>query len=104
MLHGRPPYAISRFYAHVRQMSRLISFLVASEPLTGGTELRPVSGGLLIQQRDELDAHGDNPVNWTLATGKPAKPKRLRDGPDFSASNSSRAVRLEYSTSMILRM
>jgi phosphoribosylaminoimidazolecarboxamide formyltransferase/IMP cyclohydrolase len=56
-----------------------IRVLVASEPLTGGTELRPVSGGLLIQQRDELDAHGDNPANWTLATGKPAKPKRLRD-------------------------
>ena len=39
-----------------------IRVLVASEPLTGGTELRPVSGGLLMQQRDELDAHGDNPA------------------------------------------
>lgn len=56
-----------------------IRVLVASEPLTGGTELRPVSGGLLVQQRDELDAHGDNPANWTLATGNPADPETLAD-------------------------
>jgi phosphoribosylaminoimidazolecarboxamide formyltransferase / IMP cyclohydrolase len=56
-----------------------IRVLVVSEPLTGGTELRPVSGGLLMQQRDELDAHGDNPVNWTLATGSPADPSTLTD-------------------------
>lgn len=56
-----------------------IRVLVASEPLTGGTELKPVSGGLLMQQRDELDAHGDNPVNWTLATGEPADPATLTD-------------------------
>ena len=56
-----------------------IRVLVASEPLTGGNELRPISGGLLIQQRDQLDAHGDNPLNWTLATGKPADPATLTD-------------------------
>jgi phosphoribosylaminoimidazolecarboxamide formyltransferase/IMP cyclohydrolase len=56
-----------------------IRVLVASEPLTGGTELRPISGGLLVQQRDELDAHGDNPANWTLATGSPADPATLAE-------------------------
>jgi phosphoribosylaminoimidazolecarboxamide formyltransferase/IMP cyclohydrolase len=56
-----------------------IRVLVASEPLTGGADLRPISGGLLIQQRDELDAHGDNPTNWTLATGSPADPATLTD-------------------------
>ena len=56
-----------------------IRVLVASEPLTGGTELRPISGGLLMQQRDQLDAHGDNPANWTLATGAPADPATLTD-------------------------
>src|SRR5262249_19230428 len=44
-----------------------------------GSELRPVSGGLLMQQRDQLDAHGDNPANWTLATGSPADPATLSD-------------------------
>ena len=56
-----------------------IRVLVASEALTGGSELRPISGGLLVQQRDQLDAHGDNPVNWTLATGSPADPMTLSD-------------------------
>ena len=56
-----------------------IRVLLASEPLAGGSELRPVSGGLLMQQRDQLDAHGDNPANWTLATGTPAGPATLTD-------------------------
>ena len=56
-----------------------IRVLVASEPLSGGTELRQVSGGLLLQQRDAIDAPGDNPVNWTLATGSPADPATLAD-------------------------
>jgi phosphoribosylaminoimidazolecarboxamide formyltransferase/IMP cyclohydrolase len=63
----------------VLKRKKNIRVLVASEPLTGGTELRPVSGGLLVQQRDELDAHGDNPANWTLATGSPADPATLAD-------------------------
>jgi AICAR transformylase/IMP cyclohydrolase PurH (only IMP cyclohydrolase domain in Aful) len=35
----------------------------------GGPEMRPISGGLLLQQRDAIDAPGDDPANWTLATG-----------------------------------
>jgi phosphoribosylaminoimidazolecarboxamide formyltransferase / IMP cyclohydrolase len=56
-----------------------IRVLVASEPLTGGIEMRQISGGLLLQQRDVLEALGDNPVNWTLATGEPADPATLAD-------------------------
>ncbi len=56
-----------------------IRVLVASEPQQGGTEFRQVSGGLLLQQRDELTAPGDDPVNWTLATGSPADPATLAD-------------------------
>jgi phosphoribosylaminoimidazolecarboxamide formyltransferase/IMP cyclohydrolase len=56
-----------------------IRVLLASEPLGGGTELRQVSGGLLMQQRDRLDAAGDNPANWTLAAGSAANPKTLAD-------------------------
>lgn len=56
-----------------------IRVLVASEPQDGGTELRPISGGLLMQQRDQLDARGDNPANWTLETGEPADPATLTD-------------------------
>lgn len=56
-----------------------IRVLVASEPLIGDSELRPISGGLLIQQRDQLDADGDNPLNWTLATGSAADQATLTD-------------------------
>jgi phosphoribosylaminoimidazolecarboxamide formyltransferase/IMP cyclohydrolase len=56
-----------------------IRVLVASEPLRGGAEIRQVSGGLLMQQRDQLDAPGDDPANWTLATGSPAEAATLAD-------------------------
>ena len=44
-----------------------------------GAELRAVSGGLLLQQRDALDAPGDDPANWTLATGEPVPADVLAD-------------------------
>jgi phosphoribosylaminoimidazolecarboxamide formyltransferase/IMP cyclohydrolase len=56
-----------------------IRVLVAAEPLIGGTEFRQVSGGLLVQERDAIDAEGDDPSNWTLATGSPADPGTLAD-------------------------
>ncbi|MEE6164871.1 MULTISPECIES: bifunctional phosphoribosylaminoimidazolecarboxamide formyltransferase/IMP cyclohydrolase [unclassified Mycolicibacterium] len=56
-----------------------IRILVASEPLVGGIEMRPISGGLLLQDRDALDAEGDDPNNWTLATGDPADEQTLTD-------------------------
>ena len=48
-------------------------------PPRGGAELRPVSGGLLLQQRDSLDAPGDDPTTWTLATGDPVDDDVLAD-------------------------
>ena len=47
------------------------------------TELRQVSGGLLLQQVDHVDAvadgGGDDPRAWTLATGAPASEQVLAD-------------------------
>ena len=42
-------------------------------------ETRPVSGGLLMQVRDSLQADGDEPSGWTLAAGTPAHEQRMRD-------------------------
>ncbi len=56
-----------------------IRILVASEPQESSVEFRHISGGLLLQERDVLDAEGDNPANWTLATGTPADPATLAD-------------------------
>jgi phosphoribosylaminoimidazolecarboxamide formyltransferase/IMP cyclohydrolase len=42
-------------------------------------EQRAISGGLLLQQRDAIDAPGDDPASWTLACGDPASPEQLAD-------------------------
>jgi phosphoribosylaminoimidazolecarboxamide formyltransferase / IMP cyclohydrolase len=46
---------------------------------TPGAEMRPVSGGLLLQVKDNLDAPGDDPKTWTLATGEPLDAAGLDD-------------------------
>ncbi|MXP22819.1 bifunctional phosphoribosylaminoimidazolecarboxamide formyltransferase/IMP cyclohydrolase [Gordonia sp. HNM0687] len=56
-----------------------IRVLTATAPPRAGVETRPISGGLLMQQRDVLDAEGDDPANWTLAAGAPADPDTLAD-------------------------
>lgn len=43
------------------------------------TEFRQVSGGLLVQVRDRVDAPGDDPSTWTLAAGEPADEALLAD-------------------------
>jgi phosphoribosylaminoimidazolecarboxamide formyltransferase/IMP cyclohydrolase len=45
----------------------------------GGVEVRPISGGVLLQQRDLVDAPGDDPAAWTLATGDPVPDDVLAD-------------------------
>ncbi len=42
-------------------------------------EFRAISGGILVQQRDRIDAPGDDPANWTLAAGHAADPRTLAD-------------------------
>jgi phosphoribosylaminoimidazolecarboxamide formyltransferase/IMP cyclohydrolase len=54
--------------------------LLECEPLRrGGAETRSISGGLLMQHRDLVDAEGDDPKNWTLATGEAASEEVLAD-------------------------
>jgi phosphoribosylaminoimidazolecarboxamide formyltransferase/IMP cyclohydrolase len=48
-------------------------------PIGAITERRQISGGLLVQQRDRIDAPGDDPDNWTLAAGVAADPATLAD-------------------------
>jgi phosphoribosylaminoimidazolecarboxamide formyltransferase / IMP cyclohydrolase len=53
----------------------------------GGVEARQISGGLLVQSRDAVDAApaspggrgGDDPGSWTLACGEPATEEQLAD-------------------------
>ena len=42
-------------------------------------ETKPIGGGLLLQERDLLQAEGDSPQNWTLVAGEAADEATLRD-------------------------
>ncbi|SDJ51073.1 IMP cyclohydrolase /phosphoribosylaminoimidazolecarboxamide formyltransferase [Frankineae bacterium MT45] len=55
--------------------------VLIAAPISGGasTEIRPISGGLLMQQTDRVDAPGDDVASWTLATGAPASEQDLAD-------------------------
>ncbi|MEU6145407.1 bifunctional phosphoribosylaminoimidazolecarboxamide formyltransferase/IMP cyclohydrolase [Streptomyces sp. NPDC047081] len=42
-------------------------------------EVKPIDGGALLQVTDRLQADGDDPANWTLATGEALSPSELAD-------------------------
>jgi len=65
-----------------------LRLLQVTAPVAGGVETRPVSGGLLMQQRDTISAvgtdaegrpTGDDPANWRLVSGAPADEATLID-------------------------
>ncbi|MDQ0426340.1 bifunctional phosphoribosylaminoimidazolecarboxamide formyltransferase/IMP cyclohydrolase [Cellulomonas iranensis] len=56
-----------------------IRLLVVDAPPATHVELRPVSGGLLVQSVDRIDAPGDDPATWTLAAGDAADAATLAD-------------------------
>ncbi len=66
-----------------------VRLLECAAPVPGGVETRPISGGLLMQQRDAVDAvvegddgavtGGDDSVNWRLVSGDPADDATLSD-------------------------
>jgi phosphoribosylaminoimidazolecarboxamide formyltransferase / IMP cyclohydrolase len=54
--------------------------LLLAPPRTGApVEMRPISGGLLLQSADALDAPGDDPATWTLMAGDAADGATLAD-------------------------
>jgi phosphoribosylaminoimidazolecarboxamide formyltransferase/IMP cyclohydrolase len=56
-----------------------VRLLAVPGPAGGGIESRPVSGGLLMQSTDAIDAAGDDPASWTLATGEAVDAATLAD-------------------------
>ncbi|MGP6174992.1 bifunctional phosphoribosylaminoimidazolecarboxamide formyltransferase/IMP cyclohydrolase [Corynebacterium sp. A21] len=56
-----------------------IRILSAAAPERATLERREISGGILVQERDVLQAEGDNPANWTLATGQALAEGALQD-------------------------
>ncbi|WP_300017327.1 bifunctional phosphoribosylaminoimidazolecarboxamide formyltransferase/IMP cyclohydrolase [Pseudonocardia sp.] len=73
-----PSYADGALEVLARKKNvRVLRLPVA--PVRTGAEFRPISGGVLLQQRDALDAPGDDPAGWTLATGEPVPVAVLAD-------------------------
>ncbi len=60
-------------------------------------ELRPISGGLLIQGSDLIDAAGDDPKNWKQVSGEPVSAEILSD-----LTFAWRAVRAVKSNAILL--
>jgi len=59
-----------------KNLRLLVAPPVAAGP---GIELRAISGGLLMQAADRIDAPGDDPSAWTLVAGDPADAATLAD-------------------------
>ncbi|WP_446211344.1 bifunctional phosphoribosylaminoimidazolecarboxamide formyltransferase/IMP cyclohydrolase [Micromonospora sp. IBSANI012] len=83
--------------AEILQAKKNIRLLHAPafDPLPA--EWRQVTGGVLVQLRDKVDAEGDDPANWRLATGDPADEATLRD-----LAFAWRAVRAVKSNAILL--
>jgi len=63
----------------------------------GALELRPVSGGMLAQDRDRIDAPGDDPATWRCVSGDAADDATLAE-----LAFAWRAVRAVKSNAILL--
>ncbi len=63
----------------ILQRKKNIRILEAEAPAEGELERRQITGGVLVQQRDALDAPGDVVAGWTKACGADADEQTLRD-------------------------
>ncbi|MFN2561160.1 MAG: bifunctional phosphoribosylaminoimidazolecarboxamide formyltransferase/IMP cyclohydrolase [Jatrophihabitans sp.] len=81
----------------LQKRKNLRLLIAAPRPEGPGVELRPVSGGLLLQSADRIDAPGDDPATWTLQAGEPADVQTLAD-----LSFAWRAVRAVKSNAILL--
>ncbi|USQ78793.1 bifunctional phosphoribosylaminoimidazolecarboxamide formyltransferase/IMP cyclohydrolase [Ornithinimicrobium faecis] len=63
----------------ILQAKKNLRVVRAASPQRGGLEVRNIAGGALVQALDILDAEGDDPANWQLATGPAADEDTLAD-------------------------
>ncbi|GGV28338.1 bifunctional phosphoribosylaminoimidazolecarboxamide formyltransferase/IMP cyclohydrolase [Streptomyces spectabilis] len=56
-----------------------IRVLRAPQAPSAPVEVKPIDGGALLQVTDRLQADGDNPASWTLATGDALSPGELAE-------------------------
>jgi phosphoribosylaminoimidazolecarboxamide formyltransferase/IMP cyclohydrolase len=56
-----------------------IRVLTCPDPVRAATEFKQITGGVLVQEADRIDAAGDDPVNWSLQAGSALDPEALVD-------------------------
>ena len=56
-----------------------IRILQCSVSKISSAEIRPVSGGTLLQQMDLIDAPGDSPTNWKQVSGEPVSASMIKE-------------------------
>jgi len=56
---------------------RILKIVAPSENFH--TEMRPISGGMLLQSQDRFQSSGDDVANWKLVSGPAADPETLAD-------------------------
>jgi phosphoribosylaminoimidazolecarboxamide formyltransferase/IMP cyclohydrolase len=74
-----------------------IRILTCATPFISPLEIRPVSGGVLVQQTDLINAEGDDPKNWKQVTGAPVSASVMKD-----LAFAWRAVRAVKSNAILL--
>ncbi|MGN6688373.1 MAG: bifunctional phosphoribosylaminoimidazolecarboxamide formyltransferase/IMP cyclohydrolase [Actinomycetales bacterium] len=63
----------------ILQQKKNIRLLRVPGAPSAGIETRRISGGLLMQEVDQLQAEGDDPPTWTLASGEAVDEQTLSD-------------------------
>jgi phosphoribosylaminoimidazolecarboxamide formyltransferase/IMP cyclohydrolase len=63
----------------LRTKSNLRLLVAAPPERTGTRDMRIISGGMLLQTQDQLQADQDNPTSWTLVSGVAADDATMRD-------------------------
>ncbi|WP_250001200.1 bifunctional phosphoribosylaminoimidazolecarboxamide formyltransferase/IMP cyclohydrolase [Actinoplanes sp. M2I2] len=61
------------------RLKKKLRVLVAPAWAPAPAEIKQIGGGVLVQLADRIDAPGDDPSTWTLATGEPATAEELAD-------------------------
>jgi phosphoribosylaminoimidazolecarboxamide formyltransferase/IMP cyclohydrolase len=74
-----------------------LRILKAPQWMPATVEQRQISGGILVQTADRIDAPGDDPSTWRLAAGEPVSPELLED-----LTFAWRAVRAVKSNAILL--
>lgn len=63
----------------LKEKSNIRILKVAAPDIAIRSEMRPISGGMLLQSQDRFQSAGDEVSSWKLVSGSPANPKTLAD-------------------------